>query len=205
MNSISIDTHLNRQDVRLKYGQTASVSWVLGVLLKDCYDSSSPLGCGQQSVRERGVTGSSLQSVARPSRGQARAVRRMRTGGQAGSGGQQGSAGRGEWPVSVPGGQSWCDHSVSGIQATPVYTAHCTPTLTRQILGTKIKLNVSSEKSRKVQVSKVKVKCRFCFHLNKQFFSLIAHIFKINIEVVIQNWVCHSSISLWKLDCCAVL
>ena len=68
MNSISIDTYLNRQDVRLKYGQTASVSWVLGVLLKDCYVMTPPLLWAVVSSQwERGVTGSSLQSVARPS------------------------------------------------------------------------------------------------------------------------------------------
>ena len=36
------------------------INRLLGVLLKDCYDSSSALGCGQQSAQSRGVTGSSL-------------------------------------------------------------------------------------------------------------------------------------------------
>ena len=84
----------------------------------------SPLGCGQQSERERGVTGSSL-GVPGPASGPGWAAHAQ--WGQAGSGGQQCSAAQrpaereresGQCPVSVPGGQSWCDHSVSH------YTVH---------------------------------------------------------------------------------
>ena len=76
----------------------------------------SPLGCGQQSVREREES----QAAASECQAQplARAGRRMRS--EARRAAEASSAVRPsgqprerEWPVSVPGGQSWCDHSVS--------------------------------------------------------------------------------------------
>ena len=87
----------------------------------------SPLGCGQQSVREREES----QAAASECQAQplARAGRRMRS--EARRAAEASSAVRPsgqprererererEWPVSVPGGQSWCDHSVSH------YTVH---------------------------------------------------------------------------------
>ena len=78
------------------------INRLLGVLLKDCYDSSSALGCGQQSAQSRGVTGRSLgvaRSSLRPGLGCACAVEARRA--------VEASSEAAQWPVSVPGGQSW--------------------------------------------------------------------------------------------------
>ena len=107
--------------------QTASVSWVSGVLLKDCYDSSSRVSSRLWSaVRERERSHRQQPRSGRPSLwpglGGACAVR---PGGQRRPAVQCGPAASrereresGQCPVSVPGGQSWCDHSVSH------YTVH---------------------------------------------------------------------------------
>ena len=52
------------------------INRLLGVLLKDCYDSSSALGCGQQSAQREESQAAASECQAQPL---ARAGRRMRS------------------------------------------------------------------------------------------------------------------------------
>ena len=139
--------------------QTASVSWVLGVLLKDCYDSSSRVSSRLWSaVSERERSHRQQPRSARPSLwpglGGACAVR---PGGQRRPAVQCGPAAsrerEREWPVSVPGGQSWCDHSVSHYT---VHTLHPHPHQAQ----TGQHANTFMWAVNNCQKQRVKVKCR---------------------------------------------